>query len=170
MLRHCSVPLPPMAEFCWFPLDDMTSPCGRAPAANASQLGISTPTSRKREADSSTVARVCDARRVMTSLMLCATWWCRALTISKQSTQLPQWAASLILHDPPNSQHAKGFLSDLGIAPRQVHTFWSWFVAYSSVNSGRTVLNKKFARVAPQKLKRSQHRDVLHCWDPLQQF
>ena len=128
MLRHCSVPLPPMAEFCWFPLDDMTSPCGRAPAANASQLVISTPTSRKREGDSSTVARVCDARRVMASLMFCATWWCRALTISKQSAQLPQWAASLILHDTPTPNTPRVSCPTWGLRPdkstRSGHGSW----------------------------------------------
>ena len=104
-------------------------------------------------------------------LMFCATCGCLAFTISKQSAQLPQKAASQTRALPPTPRppSLSGNEAVSRICPRSPlricntsHKHWStrlsWTLACSAVNSGGTVLNNWLALLrSPSR----HHRPVL---------
>ena len=154
--------------------------CGRNPSARASHGGISTPTSRKRVADSSTVDRQTDPFSIQ-QMMSCATMGCLTRTISRQSAQLPQWAASQMRQEPPTPKPPKVRGSDNDemafcckwsrltwrILAKHSTTFLSCCLANSSWNSGQQKIctcNRAETEQKPTGL------NVLFLGNPVQQL
>ena len=141
---------------------------GLKPADNASQFGVSTSIRRNRLAASSTAWKHRDDLVAIPCTILLATSGCRILIISRQSAQLPQCAASRVISEfpmpnPPRVNGidaatctSEGIVSMWRTLLRQRTSCASWCLAKSWVNSGCTVLERKFA-VAPAQNKMSNH-------------
>ena len=92
---------------------------GRTPPANASYVGNCTPSSWRCAAQSWTADRKSDTRPCIPLMMSSATCGYLARAISRQSAQLPQWAASRSLRAPPAPTHPSVNGNDKeAIAPR----------------------------------------------------
>ena len=141
--------------------------------------GISTPTSRKRVADSSTVDRQTTHFSIQ-QMMSSATMGCLTRTISRQSAELPQWAASQMRQEPPTPKPPKARGSDNDemdlcckwsrltwkIFDTHSTTFLSCCLANSSVNSGQ----QKICTCNRATEQKPTGLNVLFLGNPVQQL
>ena len=127
---------------------------GRAPSDSSLQEGISIPTFSSASVVRTTVPMHPSDLWVMPSIIAVAIDGCLFFTISRQSAQLAQLAASRILQADPNPTPPRDSGSDAlettvdrapsicKMSQRHVQRSWSWRFAKEAVNSGWTVLNQ----------------------------